>query len=378
MIIAIRSLSTMFVVLATLLVRVSDASAQTEKRIALVITNQAYSTEVGVLDNTHKDGEMMVAALRAARFDLPDSRVVRDADKARFEAAIRDYILRMADAGQDAVGVLYYSGHGAADKVDGQNYAIPVDARIESAADLPTRAVELRWMVNKLIETRAKANFVFFDACRNVVPDPAKKSLLTHKGLKPERITSDSGEKKNMVLFFATTAGRTVPDNNLFSTVLSAEIRRTPGTTHSDFIWNVREQVKKKSDRELMPYIDEDLENRFFFQPPAEAGTAPAASMPEARGAPTTRTEPSQPRPSEAFVQVLKKADKGSIYFPAQARIYAQPNRQSQSQVLAAGTELTTPIELGETATGGTWYKFVDNFDRPAFVRHVDAHGTFE
>jgi uncharacterized caspase-like protein len=86
------------------------ALAQVEKRIALLIGNQAYTAEIGVLANPHNDVVLLERTLKGLGFEVA---TLRDADLATLTRAVNAFARRLAGAGQDAVGFFYYSGHGA-------------------------------------------------------------------------------------------------------------------------------------------------------------------------------------------------------------------------------------------------------------------------
>jgi uncharacterized caspase-like protein len=101
-------------------------SALAETRIALVISNASYPAELGKLENPHKDGHVIAAALESVGFEKRNITVLNDADQPTMKLALADFIERIEKAGSDAVAFLYYSGHSAADRTDrGENYLIP-------------------------------------------------------------------------------------------------------------------------------------------------------------------------------------------------------------------------------------------------------------
>jgi len=67
------------VCLLTLLLIPSVALA--EKRLALVISNAAYPSEIGKLENPHKDSAVIAAALEAVGFEKGDIVVLKDVDQ---------------------------------------------------------------------------------------------------------------------------------------------------------------------------------------------------------------------------------------------------------------------------------------------------------
>src|SRR5262245_25554092 len=116
---AMRYLAATVIALACLLGAVSEP-AQAQKRIALLIGNKDYPPTVGPLKNPHNDIELVAAALKEAGFEvLP---LVRNARRSAILGAVRRMAAQLSAAGSGAVGFLYYSGHGAADRSTGVNY----------------------------------------------------------------------------------------------------------------------------------------------------------------------------------------------------------------------------------------------------------------
>src|SRR5262245_46910304 len=116
----VASVSLLLIVSVFQLWIVLALGAHAEPRIALVVTNQAYTQAGAGLTNTHRDGELVQAALEKVGFKVW---VARDtASEGALLQAIGAHVQRLSEAGPDAVGFLYYSGHGAADRPNGENY----------------------------------------------------------------------------------------------------------------------------------------------------------------------------------------------------------------------------------------------------------------
>ena len=112
--------------------------AQAEKRIALLIGNQGYGSEIGRLANPHNDVVLLEKTLKALGFEV---RTVRDAGLAGLHQAVNAYARRVQAAGPNAVGFFYYSGHGAADA--GTNYLIPIDVKTTETGELWDQSLRL-------------------------------------------------------------------------------------------------------------------------------------------------------------------------------------------------------------------------------------------
>ena len=136
-----------------------------EKRVALVLGNANYQN-VAPLPNPVNDSAKIAATLKDAGFDVVDSR--RDLSAAETRRALRDFADRSRDTD---IAVVYYAGHGI--EVDGGNYLIPVDARLERDTDVYDEALSLDRILIA-IEPAKKLRLVILDACRD---NPFSRSM---------------------------------------------------------------------------------------------------------------------------------------------------------------------------------------------------------
>ena len=136
-----------------------------DKRVALVLANSAYQN-VAPLANPANDGAVVASTLKDAGFDVVDYR--RDLPAAETRRALRDFADRARDAD---IAVIYYAGHGI--EVDGSNYLIPVDARLERDTDVYDEAFSLDRILIA-VEPVRKLRLVILDACRD---NPFAKSM---------------------------------------------------------------------------------------------------------------------------------------------------------------------------------------------------------
>ena len=63
------------------------------------------------------------------------------------------------------MALVYYAGHGV--QIDGENFLVPVDARIQRESDVPLQAVRLADVMNTLSSVPSRMRIVMLDACRN-------------------------------------------------------------------------------------------------------------------------------------------------------------------------------------------------------------------
>ncbi len=131
-----------------------------EKRIGLVIGNAAYQT--GALATAANDAGLVAQTLQAAGFDVVGA---RDLDEESLRHAVRDFIEKATAAGPDAVAFVYFAGYGV--QLEGENYLVPIDAKIDRDSDVPVRGLRVYdFVVRTLASLKPKASFVVLDAAR--------------------------------------------------------------------------------------------------------------------------------------------------------------------------------------------------------------------
>src|SRR5215467_553772 len=147
-----------FALIPLVLVFVASA-AQAEKRVALVVGNAGY--QVGALATPANDAGLVAQTLQAAGFDVVGA---RDLDQDSLRRAFRDFLEKAAAAGPDTVAFIYVSGYGV--QLEGENYFVPVDAKIARDADVAVEAIRLSDYVRPLTALKLKASIVVLDAAR--------------------------------------------------------------------------------------------------------------------------------------------------------------------------------------------------------------------
>lgn len=215
------------------------SAAHAEKRVALLIGNQSYTSEIGRLANPHNDIALLEKALKGLQFEVT---LVRDAGLAALHQAVNAYARRVRAAGDKAVGFFYYAGHGAADA--GTNYLIPVDVKTAEEGDLWDVSLRLTEITRKLrAEAGNATHFVVFDACRNNLKlrQAGSRALVQSRGFVP--VAQESG----MLIAYATAEGELASDVGAgagpYSSVLAEEIVK-PGVEAVTMFRNVQLRVK--------------------------------------------------------------------------------------------------------------------------------------
>src|SRR5258707_2406772 len=239
-------LSQFFLAAALLLLVCQPAFA--EKRAALVLGNAAYQN-VARLPNPVNDGAVIAATLKDAGFDVVDSR--HDLPAAERRRVLRASAGRAGDAD---IAVVYYAGHGI--EVDGTNYLIPVDAKLERDTDVYAEAFSLE-RVLLAIEPAKQLRLVILDACRdNPFAKVMKRTVASRavgQGLAKVEPTSP-----NMLIAYSAKAGSTALDgdaNNSPFTIALAKHLTTPGLDVRRAFGFVRDDVLKTTSYRQEPFV---------------------------------------------------------------------------------------------------------------------------
>ncbi|MCY4662580.1 MAG: caspase family protein [Acidobacteria bacterium] len=134
----------------------ASASDALARQVALVVGNGTYA-HIGRLPNPENDAVDLAAALRRIGFEVTTE---LDADRVELTEALRAFTRQSAGAD---VSLVFYAGHGL--EMDGVNYLVPVDARLERDVDVRYETVTLDDLLVSTVGARLR--LVILDACRN-------------------------------------------------------------------------------------------------------------------------------------------------------------------------------------------------------------------
>lgn len=225
-----------------------EASAETGRRVALLIGNQNYKN-VSNLSNPHNDVELMAGVLKEAGFS--SVQVATDLDLRNMQRALRDFE-DQADGAE--VALVYYSGHGM--EMNGQNFLIPVDAALKSDRDVADETMVLS-RLERALGGATRLKLVILDACRdNPFASTMTRSVGTRslgKGL--AKVEPDAAD---MLIAFASRAGTVALDgaggNSPFALALSRFLVE-PGLDIRLALGKVRDYVIELTDRQQEPFV---------------------------------------------------------------------------------------------------------------------------
>ena len=232
-----------------LLVLAGAQTAAAQKRIALLIGNAGYTEKVGKLENPHNDIQLVADALKQIGFDVMSP--VKDASRSDILIAVDDYATKLKQAGPDAVGFFYYSGHGIA--VEGENFLVPIDAKSTSSRRMRVSGVRQE-EIAKILRTTAPqaAHYIVLDACRNNIG-----GTRGGKGFVP--VNKEAG----VLYAFATKPGQTASDEGQgsgpYAKALANEIVK-PGVPDLIMFHRVRTAVIASTGGDQVPWTEDGIQ----------------------------------------------------------------------------------------------------------------------
>jgi uncharacterized caspase-like protein len=247
------------------------AETVTETKHALVIGNSHY--ESVPLRNPVNDATDMAATLKRVGFDVD---LKLDVDQMSMEDAIRAFGDRLTEGG---IGLFYYAGHGV--QVDGENYLVPIGARITEKKDIRYKAVHLGQVLDEFAEAKNRLNILVIDACRD---NPFRGFRGGDRGL------AETKAPTGTLVAYATSPGSVAADgsgrNGVYTSHLLQTLQR-PGLSIEQVFKQVRIGVVDETSGAQTPWESSSLTGDFFFvpgpapsQPPVDVAMRPPGPAP--------------------------------------------------------------------------------------------------
>jgi hypothetical protein len=321
-----------------------------DQKVALVIGNSDYKNVIS-LKNPVNDAADMGEALKRIGFNVTALRNAPIADMRQALKAFGDKA-KLAE-----IAVVFYSGHAL--QSDSVAWLLATDGQARNLADITKGSLSLPEILEQL-EGVEKAGIVFIDAARNDPYSEAEKRQL------PSGLKRQVEEPKNVLVSFATGAGRKVADgegrNSPFTAALLKHLEE-PGIELIALMKKVRDEVSGVTAGEQIPSFYMSAADAAYFvaalpkvepapepAPAPQPAAAPQASAPEAPAAPApVAVAP----PAPEAVPVPQVATPAPLPAPApQARVNEPPlvpADQPDNPIVAPASE-PAPAEPVEKA----------------------------
>ncbi|MDI4234604.1 caspase domain-containing protein [Bradyrhizobium sp. Arg237L] len=247
-----RILLALFIGLVSSIALPAQAQEQ-EKRLALVIGNGAYAT--GALPTAANDAGLVAQTLQAAGFDVVGA---RDLDGETLRKSFREFVQKVQEAGPNTVAFVYLAGYGV--QLTGENYFIPVDAKIARDIDVPVEGLRLSDYMRQLSALPVKANIIVLDGAR--ANSFAKEGQPLAGGL--ALVEPDA----KMLLAFNAAPGTIAPEGQPpygpYAQAL-AEMIRAGGLPLPELFDRVRLRVSEMTKGAQIPWNAQKIDTPFMF-----------------------------------------------------------------------------------------------------------------
>ena len=251
-----------FIFWTLILLVFGPATAFAEKRVALVIGNGAYKD--APLANPARDAKAIAGLFRKAGFQIVEGR--NDLGNLDFKRALQDFGRQAEDAD---VAVVFYAGH--AIEIGGENYMIPVDAKLEKAKVVEDETVSLERLF-RAVEPAKYLRVVILDACRDN-PFLGKmrgrgqtRQIVSHGLANVKTTLSDT------LIAYAASPGSTADDgdgdHSPYTTALLENLTQ-PGIDIRIVFGEIRDDVLKITHDKQEPYVTGSLRRGYIFLVPA-------------------------------------------------------------------------------------------------------------
>ncbi len=339
----------------------SAQSSTANKRIALVIGNGAYAS-APPLKNPPNDARDVAAALKALGFDVTSGTNVNQRDMKRM---IREFGLKLKGGGS---GLFYYAGHGVQSK--GRNYLIPVDANIQSEAEVEDSGVDAALVLNFMDDAQNGLNIVILDACRN---NPFARTFRSASdGL--AQVDAPTGT----LIAYATAPGRVASDgsgqNGLYTSELLKQMQ-VPGISITDMFMRVRAEVMKQTGNKQVPWEASSLVGSFYFSgaPADSSSTKPVGSGIDASAFELSYWETIKNSTSaDDFKAYLEKYPQGQFAALAKNRIASlQPAKPAETSAPATSggqAELTFWDSIKNSTSADDYRAYLEKYPNGEFA----------
>jgi uncharacterized caspase-like protein len=340
-----RFLAALVVLIA---VQLAARAGHAETRIALVIGNAAY--QAAPLNTTANDAGLIAQTLQASGFDVAGA---RDLDQDSLRRAFHDFLDKASASGPDTVAFVYLAGYGL--QLEGENYFVPIDAKIARDADVPAEAVRISDYTRPLAALGLKAVIVVLDAART---NPFAKSGQPLAG----GLALVEPEPGTLIAFNAapgTVASEGQGPYGAYAQAL-AEMMREGGLSLNDVFDRTRLRVNERTQGGQVPWDASKVQTAvvFFERAPDAPAAASADATASLRGRPIRDLDAQQ-----AYLEALDRDTlQGYLDFVA-----AYPNDPMAARVraiIAARREAIVWRHTRNVDTPDAYWSYLQRYPR--------------
>jgi len=215
---------------------------QSDKRLALVIGNAKYLSG-GSLKNPVNDAKLMSQTLKDLGFEV---KLLTNAGLKEMQKSAIDFTTKVKNYD---VALFYYAGHGV--QVNGVNFLVPVDAKMENELSAKYEAFDISDINYAFSQNIENLNIMILDACRD---NPFRSWMRgSNNGF-----VAPGNQAAGTIIAFATREGETASDgtgdNGLFTEKLVQQLKIPQNIT--EVFQNTRVDVLDASNNIQCPSLE--------------------------------------------------------------------------------------------------------------------------
>jgi uncharacterized caspase-like protein len=249
-----------------------EPARQPAERLALVIGNSAYPDADAPLSQMASDADALANVLRKDGFVVD---LVENATHAGITRAIDRLRSR---AGSSSTVLLYFGGYGV--QSEGQDYLMPVDAKIWRESDVRRDGVSVDHVLSELKSSGARIRLAVIDASRR---NPYERRFRRYShGLASIQTTA------NTLVLTSAAPDQVVDDRDgLHSPLMTALLKEMNSSTHSiqEIFEDTRAAVAVATESRQIPVLSSMLIEDVKLGPaPSRTPVSSAGTAPGRRG----------------------------------------------------------------------------------------------
>ena len=336
-------------------------------KVALVIGNGNYQN-ANKLPNPANDASDMAAMLKTMGFEVISG---TDLDHETMVARISEF----EEATQNAeTALFFYAGHGM--QVDGQNYLIPINAKLERKSSLQFEAIDSE-VLYRAMTAPGRTAIVFLDACRDSPLSRRFASIgkSTRSTEAPQGLATPTTAGGGLFIGFATNPREVAADgegrNSPFTTAL-LKYMPTPGLEIQQMMTKVKANVFEATHETQEPWHNSSLRNDVYL-----GGVVTAAPAPETVPQKQSRPEPVVSSSLEVEWNAVKATNSLSVLdafiaahadnpvFLALAEERKNEIRQKNNTAVLESLQLPETVEPAPSAKEGIKLEALKNLKKP-------------
>ena len=224
---------------------------------ALVIGNSNYKH--GKLKNADADAKLMAKTLDNLGFELVGGKALTNLTKEEMSLKIISFGDKLRTT--KGIGVFYFAGHGV--QVNGRNYLIPLNAKMDREEYVKVYGVEVDEVLAQMEVAQNKMNLMILDACRNNPFSSSYRSVT--RGLKMQSAPSGT------LILYSTRPGMVAQDgrgrNSPFTTALTSHMKK-PGLKIEEVMRETIKEVELRTRKKQTPWQEGFVRDDFYFVKP--------------------------------------------------------------------------------------------------------------